>query len=179
MDKSLHTQFDFSIVNPVLVRTADESIGWLRRPTGLRMIADDLEEEDPWTEDDPLEEDDDWVEDDDLEEDEDFDEDDDDFDDEEEEDFDDEEEDFDDDFDEDADDYEYEYRGDPGWEDADDDDEYNLLGTRFASLLDDPPAGPKRFRDREGMSKNDKRPKKGHRPRVTKRSQDEIENDDE
>ena len=77
MDKSLHTQFDFSIVNPVLVRTVDESIGWLRRPTGLRMIADDLEEEDPWTEDDPLEEDDDWVEDDDLEEDEDFDEDDD------------------------------------------------------------------------------------------------------
>ena len=138
------------------------------------MIADDLEEDDPWTEDDPLEEDDDWVEEDDLEEDEDFD-------DEEEDDFDDEEEDFDDDFDDDADDYEYEYRGDPGWEDADldDDDEYNLLGTRFASLLDDPPAGPKRFRDREGMSKSDKRPKKGHRPRVTKRSQDEIENDDE
>lgn len=129
------------------------------------MIGDEDIEEDDWTEDDleeedEFEEDDDWVDDDDLEEDDDFD------------------DDFEDEDLEEEDDFEYEYRGDPGWDD-DTEDEYNLLGTRFASLLDDPPAGPKRFRDREGLSPGDKRPKKSRRPRVTKRSTDEIENDDD
>lgn len=175
MDKSLHTQLDIPTVNPLLFGSAEESIGWQRRPIGgLRLLDDDDLEEDDWTEDEELGDEDDFEDDEEWEDDDELDDDDDD--DFEDDDFDDDFED--DDFEDDADDYEYEYRGDPGWDDGDD-DEYNLLGTRFASLLDDPPAGPKRFRDREGMSRGDKRPKKSHRPRVAKRSQDEIENDDD
>ncbi|MGA7305218.1 MAG: hypothetical protein WBW88_10105 [Rhodothermales bacterium] len=177
MDNLISTASTLLTGEPVLFATLEYPVGWRNQPANVLRMSDE-DEDDEWTaEDDDLDDD---LEEDDEEwsdEDDDDDDDDDDFDD----DFDDdEEEDWIDD-DDDADDYEYEYRGDPSWNSGDefDDDEYSLLGARFSSQLDNPSSRPRRFRDRDGAPKGDKKPKKSHRPRVASQQRGEIENDDD